>query len=185
MLSSAISITTPLTKDIVRSLQIGDQVLITGVFYAARDAAHKRMLETLRQDKELPVNLKDQIIYYSGPSPARPGHIIGAAGPTTSGRMDSYVPTLLQQGLTGMIGKGRRSQIVLDVLTKYSALYFATISGAGALLSKCITNYTIVAYHDLGSEALALMEVKDFPVIVVGDAQGRDFYIEAPKQYAK
>ena len=158
---------------------------MTGRCYTGRDAAHKRMVEDLKQGKELPINLENQIIYYSGPSPAKPGHIIGAAGPTTSGRMDSYVPTLLQQGLTGMIGKGGRSQIVLDALKKYSAIYFSTISGAGALLSKCVTKYTIIAYHDLGSEALALMGVKDFPLIVVGDSQGGDFYVEAPKQYTK
>ena len=185
MLPSTKSITTPLTKDIVRSLQIGDHVLITGKLYTARDAAHKRMLEALEQGIELPVSLENQIIYYVGPSPARPGQIIGAAGPTTSGRMDSYVPALLQQGLTGMIGKGNRFQVVFEALKDFCAIYFATISGAGALLSKCITKYTVVAYHDLGSEALAVMDVKDFPAIVVGDAEGRNFYTEAPKKYIK
>lgn len=176
-----ITINTPLTKDIIQSLRIGDQVLINGTIYAARDAAHKRMIETLIRGEQLPIILKDQIIYYVGPSPAKPGQIIGSAGPTTAGRMDSYTPELLQHGLAGMIGKGKRSHEVLHAMKRYGAVYFATIAGAGALLSKHITKYSVIAYPDLGPEALAIMEIKDFPAIVAGDAYGRDFYLESAR----
>ena len=184
-MSEPIRLTTPLTQDKVRSLHIGDRVLITGTIYAARDAAHKRMVETLDRGEPLPVDLRDQIVYYVGPSPAKPGQAIGSAGPTTAGRMDAYAPRLMEQGLTGMIGKGNRSQAVKDAMRRCGTVYFAATGGAGALLSRCIRSYTVLAYAELGPEALAAMDVVDFPVIVVGDAEGGDYYIEGPKPYAK
>lgn len=177
------TITTPLIKEVARSLHIGEHILISGTVYTARDAAHKRMIETIKKGEKLPISLENQILYYVGPSPAKPGHIIGSAGPTTGGRMDTYTPEMLQQGVTGMIGKGKRSTKILHELKTYGAVYFAAIAGAGALISQHITKYTVIAYPELGPEALAAMEVKDFPVIVVGDTEGRDFYIEGPKQY--
>lgn len=181
---NVIRLTTPLTREKAQSLRIGDRVLLSGTIYAARDAAHKRLVETLERGEALPVDLKNQIIYYVGPSPAKPGQAIGAAGPTTSGRMDRYSPRLLEQGLTGMIGKGNRSQAVLDAMKEHGAVYFAAIGGAGALLSRCIREYTVLAYPELGTEALAAMRVEDFPVIVVGDSEGGDFYVEGPKIWA-
>lgn len=179
------TITTPLIKEVTRSLHIGEHVLISGTIYTARDAAHKRMIETLQKGEKLPISLENQILYYVGPSPAKPGHVIGSAGPTTGGRMDSYTSAMLQQGLTGMIGKGKRSAKVLNELKTYGAVYFAAIAGTGALISQHIIKYTVIAYPELGPEALAAMEVKDFPVIVVGDTEGKDFYVEGPKQYLK
>ena len=184
-MSEPIRLTTPLTQDKVRSLHIGDRVLISGTIYAARDAAHKRMVETLDRGEPLPVDLRDQIVYYVGPSPAKPGQAIGSAGPTTSGRMDAYAPRLMEKGLSGMIGKGNRSQAVKDAMQRYGTVYFAATGGAGALLSRCIRSYTVLAYAELGPEALAAMEVVDFPVIVVGDVEGGDYYMEGPKAYAK
>ncbi|MEG1610549.1 MAG: Fe-S-containing hydro-lyase [Bilophila sp.] len=178
-----IRLSTPLTKDKVRSLHIGDRVLLSGTIYAARDAAHKRMVEALDNGESLPVNLANQIIYYVGPSPAKPGHVIGAAGPTTSGRMDRYTPRLLEQGLLGMIGKGNRSQAVLAAMQTHGAVYFAALGGAGALLSRCIRGYTVLAYPELGPEALAALQVEAFPVIVVGDCEGHDFYVEGPRAF--
>jgi len=183
--SEPIRLTTPLTQDKVRSLHIGDRVLISGTIYAARDAAHKRMVETLDRGEPLPVDLRDQIVYYVGPSPAKPGQAIGSAGPTTSGRMDAYAPRLMEKGLSGMIGKGNRSQAVKDAMQRYGTVYFAATGGAGALLSRCIRSYTVLAYAELGPEALAAMEVVDFPAIVVGDVEGGDYYMEGPKAYAK
>ena len=180
-MSEPIRLTTPLTQDKVRSLHIGDRVLISGTIYAARDAAHKRMVETLDRGEPLPVDLRDQIVYYVGPSPAKPGQAIGSAGPTTSGRMDAYAPRLMEKGLSGMIGKGNRSQAVKDAMQRYGTVYFAATGGAGALLSRCIRSYTVLAYAELGPEALAAMEVVDFPVIVVGDVEGGDYYMEGPK----
>ena len=184
-MSEPIRLTTPLTQDKVRSLHIGDRVLISGTIYAARDAAHKRMVEALDRGEPLPVGLRDQIVYYVGPSPAKPGQAIGSAGPTTSGRMDAYAPRLMEKGLSGMIGKGNRSQAVKDAMQRYGTVYFAATGGAGALLSRCIRSYTVLAYAELGPEALAAMEVVDFPVIVVGDVEGGDYYMEGPKAYAK
>lgn len=148
-MSEPIRLTTPLTQDKVRSLHIGDRVLISGTIYAARDAAHKRMVETLDRGEPLPVDLRDQIVYYVGPSPAKPGQAIGSAGPTTSGRMDAYAPRLMEKGLSGMIGKGNRSQAVKDAMQRYGTVYFAATGGAGALLSRCIRSYTVLAYAEL------------------------------------
>lgn len=167
---------TPLNREMALDLRIGDQVLLSGCILAARDAAHKRMVETLDRGQALPVNLYNQIIYYVGPSPAKAGQAIGAAGPTTAGRMDIYTPQLLAQGLLGMIGKGNRSKLVFDAMQKHGAVYFAALGGAGALLSKKIKKYTVLAYPDLGTEALAELEVDDFPILVVGDSLGQDFY---------
>ena len=169
-------ITTPIENDIITNLNIGDSVLISGIIYVARDAAHKRMQEMLDKNIELPFELKNNIIYYMGPSPAREGRPIGSAGPTTSGRMDKYAPTLLDLGLKGMIGKGKRNQEVKDAVIRNKAIYFAAIGGAGALLSKAIQISEVVAFEDLGAEAILKLEVKDFPVIVVMDSEGNDLY---------
>ena len=169
-------ITTPIENDIITNLNIGDSVLISGIIYVARDAAHKRMQEMLDENKELPFELKNNIIYYMGPSPAREGRPIGSAGPTTSGRMDKYAPTLLDLGLKGMIGKGKRNQEVKDAVIRNKAIYFAAIGGAGALLSKAIQKSEVIAFEDLGAEAILKLEVKDFPVIVVMDSDGNDLY---------
>lgn len=179
-----VRLTTPLLQETARSLKIGQSVLITGTIYAARDAAHKRMVEALDRGEPLPVDLRNQIVYYVGPSPAKPGQAIGSAGPTTAGRMDSYAPRLMEQGMTGMIGKGNRAQSVKDAMVRYGTVYFAAVGGAGALLARCIHKYTVLAYADLGTEALAAMEVADFPAVVVGDCDGGDLYIEGPKPYA-
>jgi len=179
----AIRITTPLDERTLEQLRSGDQVLITGVIYAARDAAHKRMVEALDKGEKLPFDIRNQIIYYMGPTPARPGQVIGAAGPTTSGRMDTYTPCLLAAGLKGMIGKGNRSAEVKDAIKKYKAVYFAAIGGAGALASKCIKKAEIVAYEDLGAEAIRRLEVEDFPVTVINDIYGGDLYEEGKAKY--
>jgi len=173
----------PLTDEIVKNFKTGDSLLITGAIYAAKDTAHKRMVEALKRGEILPVNLKGQIIYYVGPSPARPGRPIGSASPTTSGRMDSYTPYLLAKGLKGMIGKGPRSKEVKDAIRKYKAVYFGAIGGAGALLSKCVINAEIITYKDLGSNALQALEVKEFPVIVINDIYGNDLYEEGKAKY--
>lgn len=178
-----VRLTTPLTEEKARSLRIGDRVLLTGTIYAARDAAHKRMVEALERGESLPVDLRHQIIYYVGPSPAKPGQVIGAAGPTTAGRMDRYAPRLMELGLTGMIGKGNRAQSVKDAMIRYGTVYLAATGGAGALLARCIKSYTVLAYADLGPEALAAMDVVDFPAVVVGDCEGGDLYVEGPKPY--
>ena len=175
-------ITTPLTDDKIKELRAGDYVYLTGVIYTARDAAHKRMQEALDVQKALPVEMQDNVIYYMGPSPARKGRPIGSAGPTTAGRMDRYTPALLDLGLKGMIGKGKRTQEVKDAIVRNKAVYFAAVGGAGALLSKCIQNSEVVAYEDLGTEAVRKLEVKDFPVIVVIDSAGRDLYEETGRQ---
>lgn len=170
------TITTPLTKESVRELKAGDVVSITGVIYSARDAAHKRMMETLAEGGDLPFDVKDAIVYYLGPSPAREGQVIGSAGPTTSGRMDAYTPQLLQLGLRGMIGKGRRSAEVIGAMKETGAVYFAAVGGAGALLSKHITKCEVIAYEDLGTEAIHKLYVEDFPAIVVIDCEGNNLY---------
>ena len=175
----------PLEKEIVKTLRAGDYVYITGTIYTARDAAHKRMYETLREGKELPVPLKDEIVYYMGPSPAREGRVIGSAGPTTASRMDKYTPKLLDLGLGGMIGKGKRSKEVIDAIIRNQSVYFAAVGGAGALLSKCIQESEVVAYDDLGTEAIRRLTVKNFPVIVVIDCEGNNLYETAIEQYKK
>ncbi|MBQ3790169.1 MAG: Fe-S-containing hydro-lyase [Lachnospiraceae bacterium] len=160
----------------LRKLRIGDMVSLSGTMYSARDAAHKRMAELIERGEELPFPIRDQAIYYLGPSPARPGRVIGSAGPTTATRMDKYTPMLLDRGLKGMIGKGRRSPEVVDAMRRNGAVYFAAIGGAGALLSGAITASEIVAWEDLGTEAVRRLEVRDFPVIVVIDSEGNDLY---------
>ena len=172
-------ITTPLTREKAEALEAGDMVCITGTLYTARDAAHRRMAEALSEGRELPFPLKDSIVYYMGPSPAREGRPIGSAGPTTASRMDRYTPELLDLGMTGMIGKGRRSAEVHEAVIRNGAVYFAAIGGAGALLSKAITASETVAYEDLGTEAVRKLTVKDFPVIVVLDSRGNDLYKNA------
>lgn len=169
-------ITLPITKEFVCNLNSGDYVYLTGTLYSARDAAHKRMIETLAAGGELPIPIKNQTIYYLGPTPAKEGQVIGSAGPTTSTRMDKYTPTLIELGITGMIGKGKRSEAVIDAMKKYHAVYFAAVGGAGALLSKCIVKAEVAAYEDLGAEAIYKLEVKDFPVIVVIDDKGENLY---------
>jgi len=169
-------ITTPLTDEKVSDLVAGDYVYITGTIYSARDAAHKRMYEAMQKGEEIPFELKNNIIYYLGPSPAREGQVIGSAGPTTSSRMDKYTPLLLNNGLKGMIGKGKRSIEVIESMNKNNAVYFAAIGGAGALLSKCIKKSEIIAYDDLGTEAIRKLEVENFPVIVVIDSKKRNVY---------
>ena len=171
-----ISITTPLTREKVRTLKSGDSRLITGVIYTARDAAHKRLCELVAQGKELPMDVKDSIIYFVGPTPARPGEAIGSAGPTTSYRMDAYSPTMIEQGQTGMIGKGKRSAEVVAAMKEHGAVYFGAIGGCGALLSNCIKKAEVVAYDDLGAEAIRRLEVVDFPVIVIIDSEGNNLY---------
>lgn len=175
----------PLENEIVKTLRAGDYVYITGTIYTARDAAHKRMDETLREGKELPVPFKDEIVYYMGPSPAREGRVIGSAGPTTASRMDKYTPKLLDLGLGGMIGKGKRSKEVIDAIIRNQSVYFAAVGGAGALLSKCIQESEVVAYDDLGTEAIRRLTVKNFPVIVVIDCEGNNLYETAIEQYKK
>lgn len=166
----------PMSQSQIEELNIGDSVYLSGIIYVARDAAHKRMQEMLNQNQKLPFNIENNIIYYMGPSPARDGRPIGSAGPTTSGRMDKYTPTLLDLGLKGMIGKGKRSKEVRDAVIKNKAIYFAAIGGAGALLSKAIHKSEVIAFEDLGAEAILKLEVKDFPVIVVMDSKGNDLY---------
>lgn len=166
----------PLKREEIEKLKSGDYVYITGTIYTARDAAHKRMYEALQNGENLPINIKDQIIYYMGPSPAREGRPIGSAGPTTSSRMDKYAPQLLDLELAGMIGKGKRSQSVIDAIIRNKAIYFAAVGGAGALLSKRILESEVVAYDDLGTEAIRKLTVKDFPVIVVIDSEGENLY---------
>ena len=178
-------ITAPITKEVVKTLKAGDYVYITGVIYTARDAAHKRMSETLAEGKELPLDIKNQVIYYMGPSPAREGRPIGSAGPTTASRMDKYAPTLLDLGLGAMVGKGKRTQAVKDAIVRNDAVYFAAVGGAGALLSKCIKNAEVIAYDDLGTEAIRRLEVENFPVIVVVDCKGNNLYETAIKEYAE
>ncbi|MBO4902407.1 MAG: Fe-S-containing hydro-lyase [Lachnospiraceae bacterium] len=169
-------IQTPITQDLAVTLQAGDMVYISGTIYSARDAAHKRMFEALKKGESLPIPLTDNVIYYLGPSPAREGRPIGSAGPTTSGRMDKYTPQLLDKGLRGMIGKGKRTEAIKEAMIRNKAVYFAAIGGAGALLSKCITASEVIAYENLGTEAIRKLEVKDLPAIVVMDANGNCLY---------
>jgi len=182
---AARKITTPLTDEVVRDLKVGDAVAITGVIYQARDAAHKKLVALIEAGEPFPFELQGAVVYYMGPSPAKPGNVIGSAGPTTSGRMDAYAPLLMQHGLKGMVGKGLRTQEVKDAMHEYTAVYFAATGGAGALLAKSIVGNEVIAWPELGAEAVARLEVKDFPAIVVNDCHGGDLYEEGRKRYAK
>ena len=175
----------PFQKDQVEQLKAGDYVYLSGTIYTARDAAHKRMFESMHRGEELPISLDGNILYYLGPSPAREGQVIGSAGPTTSSRMDKYTPDMLAAGLKGMVGKGKRSQAVTDAMKKYKAVYFAAVGGAGALLSKCIKEAEVVAYEDLGTEAIRKLTIEDLPVIVVIDSQGHNLYETAPDEWRR
>jgi fumarate hydratase subunit beta len=176
-------LTTPLTDEVIEQLHAGDKVSITGVIYVGRDAAHKRLVAALDAEQALPFDPSGQIIYYMGPSPAKPGDPIGSAGPTTSGRMDPYAPRLMEVGLKGMIGKGNRSKPVREAMQKYKSVYFGAIGGAGALIAKSIKSAEVIAYDDLGAEALRRLHVEDFPVIVVNDVYGDDAYEDGVRQY--
>ncbi len=178
-------INTPITEQDIESLETGDMVYISGTIYTARDAAHKRLYEAIQAHQKIPVDLKDNIIYYLGPSPAREGQVIGSAGPTTSSRMDKYTPLMLEHGLKGMIGKGKRSEQVITSMVDNKAVYFAAIGGAGALLSKCIKKAEVIAYEDLGTEAIRKLEVEKLPVIVVIDSKGNNLYETAAEQYRR
>ena len=172
----SIKIQTPITREKAKSLKAGDRVLVSGTIYTARDAAHKRMLEDLNNGQSLPVDIKDITIYYAGPAPAKPGQVIGSCGPTTSGRMDVYAPTLISLGQTAMIGKGERSVDVIDAMIEHGAVYFGAIGGAGALIAKSVKSAEVVAYDDLGTEAIRKLIVEDFPLIVVIDSEGNNLY---------
>lgn len=172
----AIHIKTPLTREAASKLEAGDRVLISGNIYTARDAAHKRMVEALDRGEKLPFDIENQIIYYAGPAPAKPGEVIGSCGPTTSGRMDAYAPALIALGETGMLGKGSRSQEVIDAMKKYKCVYLGAIGGAGALIAQSVIAAEIIAYPDLGAEAIRRLTVKDFPAFVVIDTNGRSIY---------
>ncbi|MCQ2542009.1 MAG: Fe-S-containing hydro-lyase [Lachnospiraceae bacterium] len=178
-------INAPLSKEDAAGLRAGDYVYINGTIYTARDAAHKRMYEALERGEKLPMDMESNIIYYMGPSPAREGRPIGSAGPTTASRMDKYAPSLLDLGLRGMIGKGKRSQAVIDGITRNGAVYFAAVGGAGAILSKAIKSSEVIAYDDLGTEAIRKLEVENFPVVVVIDSLGNNLYETAVEQYRK
>lgn len=169
-------LTTPLTHDQIKDLKAGDQVSITGVIYSARDAAHKNMVDGLKENKPLPIDVEGQVIYYAGPTPAKPGKVIGSCGPTTSGRMDAYSPEMMEHGLKGMIGKGPRSSVVIESMKKNGAVYFAAIGGAAALIADKIKKVDIVCYEELGPEAIRRMEVEDYPCIVAVDSEGNDLY---------
>lgn len=185
MADKPIRLKSPLDPGIAAKLKAGDQVLITGFVLTARDAAHKRIVEALERGDKLPFELKGQTLYYMGPSPARPGRVIGAAGPTTSGRMDSYTPRMLAAGIRAMIGKGTRSAAVKEAIRQYGAVYMAAIGGAGALISKSIKKADVLAYEDLGAEAVRRLEVEDFPAIVINDASGGDLYEEGKAKYRR
>ncbi|MHB1456587.1 MAG: Fe-S-containing hydro-lyase [Armatimonadota bacterium] len=182
-MSEIIRIATPLTDCDVETLHAGDRVLLNGVVYTGRDAAHKRLYELLMAGSPLPVDLCGQVIYYVGPSPAKPGHVIGSAGPTTSGRMDAYAPALIEHGLKGMVGKGIRNQAVKDTMIRYKAVYFGATGGAAALISRSIVKCEVVAYGNLGSEAIHRLEVCDFPAIVINDCFGGDLYEEGVRAF--
>jgi fumarate hydratase subunit beta len=185
MMTQLIRLTPPLRDEDAEKLKIGDRVLINGIIYTGRDAAHKRLFDLLKAGKDLPIDVKGQIVYYVGPTPAKPGQVFGSAGPTTSYRMDAYAPSLIERGLKGMIGKGMRSDAVKEAMKKYKAVYFAAIGGAGALLAKRVKRAEVVAYEDLGPEAIRRLEVEDLPVIVVNDVRGNDLYIEGEKKYRR
>ena len=176
-------ITLPLTEELARTLHAGDELLVSGVIYTSRDAGHKRMCETLARGEELPFDPKDATIYYVGPTPAKPGEVIGSAGPTTSGRMDAYAPTMMSVGARGMIGKGARLPEVVEAMKKHSGVYFGAIGGAGALLAKCIKSCELIAYEDLGAEALRKLYIEDMPLVVIIDSEGNNLYEEGRKAY--
>ncbi len=182
-MAETIRIETPFTEEKSRKLHVGDSVLITGTIISARDAAHKRMCEALARGEKLPVDWTDQMVYYLGPTPAKPGDPIGSCGPTTSGRMDAYTPTMLAQGIKGMIGKGSRAPEVIEAMKKYGVTYFAAVGGAAALIAKSVKKYEVLAYPDLGPEAVARLTVVDFPAIVVIDCEGNNFYEIGQKPY--
>jgi len=184
-MSDVISITTPIDEITARRLRSGDRILLSGVIYTARDAAHKRMVEELSRTGRLPIDVVGQVIYYVGPTPAPPGRVIGSAGPTTSGRMDVYAPILIKHGLRGMIGKGFRSDPVIAAMREYGAVYFGATGGAGALLARRILSCEVVAYPELGPEAIHRLEVSDFPLIVINDTYGRDLYREGTAHYSR
>ena len=184
-MSEVISLETPLTQEKVKGLKAGDNVLISGVIYTGRDAAHKKMIEALLRGEGLPFDMKDQVIYFVGPTPAKEGQVIGSAGPTTSGRMDAYSPRLIAEGLTGMIGKGLRSADVIEAMKKHGAVYLGAIGGAGALIAKCIVSAEIIAYPELGPEAVRRLVVRDFPAIVIIDHEGNDLYEIGKAQYRR
>ena len=180
-----IKLTAPFGKEVVQTLKAGDKVLISGTILAARDAAHKALTEAIARGEKLPVELQNEIIYYLGPSPAKPDETIGSAGPTTSGRMDKYTPTIIAQGISGMIGKGYRSQEVIDCMVKNQVVYMVAVGGAGALISQSILKYEVLAYPELGPEAIAKLTIQDFPAIVAIDCQGNNFYEIGQKPYQK
>jgi fumarate hydratase subunit beta len=182
-MDESIRLNTPLSIRDIEPLRSGDRVTISGIVYTARDAAHRRLVELIQSGKDLPIPIEGQVIYYVGPSPARPGRVIGAAGPTTSYRMDPYTPTLLELGLKGVIGKGRRSKEVKDAMVKYKAVYMAAIGGAGALMAGVIKEAAVVAYEDLGPEAIRRLVVEKLPAVVINDTVGNDLYLEGQKQY--
>jgi fumarate hydratase subunit beta len=184
-MAKTISLLTPLKEEDIERLSIGDPVLLNGVVYTARDAAHKRMIEALEKGEELPFELKDQVIYYVGPSPEPPGRVTGSAGPTTASRMDPYTPALLELGLKGMVGKGQRSREVVKYLVEKKAVYFVAVGGAAALLSDHIKESRVIAYADLGVEAVRQMVLKDFPVIVANDIHGNDLFLTGWKRYKR
>lgn len=179
------TLTTPVTSEDLKDLKAGDDVYITGYVYTARDAAHARLVDLLNEGKELPIDLEGAIIYYVGPAPAKPGQALGSAGPTTSYRMDSYAPALMDQGLRGMIGKGKRDQEVKDKIVETGSVYFAAIGGAAALIAKSVKSAEIVAYEDLGAEAIRKLYVEDFPVTVINDSHGNDLYMEGREEYLR
>jgi len=178
-------IVTPLEVDVIENLKAGEKVFLSGYIYTARDAAHKRFIDALENGKELPLDIKGQVIYYCGPSPAPPGRVIGACGPTTSSRMDAYSPKMISLGLKGMIGKGKRSNAVKDAIKTYKAVYFGATGGAGALLSKSVVSSEIIAYEELGPEAVVKLGVKDMPLFVINDIFGNDLYEKGAQQYRK
>ncbi len=181
----AINITSPLEEEVVEKLKVGDRVLISGIAYAARDAAHRRLVQAIDKSEKLPFSLEGQTLYYLGPSPARPGQIIGSAGPTTSSRMDIYTPPLLAIGLRAMIGKGSRSEEIKEAIKKHRAVYFVTIGGAGALLSKAIKKAKVIAYPELATEAIIRLELEGFPAIVANDISGGDLFVQGRASYRK
>ena len=181
----AIAVKVPLAREEARKLKSGDSCLLSGVIYTARDAAHKRLCELIEQGKDVPFDVKDSVIYFVGPTPAKPGEVIGSAGPTTSYRMDAYSPVLIAQGQTGMIGKGKRNDEVVNAMKEHGAVYFGAIGGCGALLSQCIKKSEVIAYEDLGAEAIRRLEVENFPVIVVIDSEGNNLYETGRKAYLK
>jgi len=178
-----VELTTPLTAEVVEGLRIGQRVLLNGLIYTGRDAAHSKLIEYMEQGRDLPFSLDGQVIYYTGPTPARPGKVIGAAGPTTSGRMDSYTTELYARGLKGTIGKGCRSSQVVQALMRFRGVYMAAVGGAGALMAKCVKEATVFAFPELGPEAIYALRVADFPVIVINDVYGGDLYVESTKKY--